>query len=383
MHIRRISENPGSLPPVKPPAPASSSSENQPADKALQASQPEATADSSQLESKNGKALTSVSLMTRPEAPMDGSQTGAKVPKAKAPASTGPKLTAIEVGGSILNDSNMFVKHEDDLGMTTSYAAHAHLDFANSNGSQTHVDLNNRSALHTQFLSQEHDLTHQSTLTVNEYEAGIRNNAWLMKSPHFSTGARLQYKSVDTNPASGWANVQAGLHSMAHLRQYQNHQNPFVGDQSYLTPMATLNFEDEKIKGHLYLKTEAETALGTMIPLQQRQDFKTPLRGDLSGSVKFGYAYRDKPLIYMKLDGNLSNDPLPYNRDQGTLGSAGLALGNEFTLMKRKNMDVNLFLETKVIQPFGNLPNNPLPDQPGKHDLLHEMFNLKLQLKLK
>lgn len=293
------------------------------------------------------------------------------------------QLTAVDLGSSILNDSNFLVKDEDDLGMTTSYTAHIKASFAHPNGSQTDVVFNNRSALHTQFLAKEKALTHQSTLTTNEFEVGVRNNHWLLHNPRFSTGAQLQYKGIDTDPHSGWANVQADLHQMGNLRQYQNHANPFVGNQAYLTPMATLDFADEKIHGKMYLKTEGHTALGTMIPLQQNRDFYTPLRADASGSVKFGYAYQDRPLIYLKLDGQLSNDPLPYDRDHGTLGSVGLALGNEFRLMQRKNMDVNLFLETKVIQPYGNLGHNPLPDQSGKHDLIHQMVNFKLQFKLK
>jgi hypothetical protein len=324
--------------------------------------------DSSHLDSKNGKAQPHVTFVQDP----------AQTEKAK-PA----KLTGIEVGGSILNDSNMFVQDEDDLGMTTSYTAYTKLAFSNANGSSTDIFLNHGSALHTQFLSKADQVTQQSTLTTQDFEVGVRNNAWLLSNPHFSTGAKLQFKGIDTNPASGWANVQADLHHFAGLRQYQNQANPYVSDAAYLTPMATLDFEQETIKAKIYLKTEAHTALGAMIPMQQNSDFYTPIRADASGSVKFGYAYQDKPLIYLKMDGGISNDPLPYNRDQGTLGAVGLALGNEFTLSKRKNRDINLLLETKVIQPFGNLPGNPLPDQPGKHELIHEMFNLKLQFKLK
>ena len=372
MQVRRLQDSPASLPPVNPAVPTTAQpkapSPNpiaETADKALNPAKPILQADSSQLDNKTGKALPTVSLMTDP------------------PAKQTTQLTSVDIGASMLNDSNLFVKNEDDLGMTTSYSAHANLGFAHANGSKTNVFLNNRSALHTQFLAQENDLTHQSTLTSNEFEVGIRNNAWLLKSPHFSSGAKLQYKGIDTNPASGWANVQAGLHDMAHLRQYQNHKNPFVSNQSYLTPMLTLDFENENIQGKLYLKTEAQTALGTMIPLQQKRDFQTPLRADASGSVKFGYAYRDKPLIYLRAEGNLSNDPLPYNRDHGTLGSVGLAIGNEFTVLRRKNMDITLAMETKVLQPYGNFSNSPLPNQPGKHDLIHEMVNLKLQIKLK
>ncbi|PKL79701.1 MAG: hypothetical protein CVV27_01475 [Candidatus Melainabacteria bacterium HGW-Melainabacteria-1] len=384
MQIRLRQDPPCSLPELKPsaqtpppgdpvagPHPATPDPSNPPS------TAQDAKPDSSQVTSKSGNAMPVMSLLPDPPPTSDPTKPGAK------PDPKPFKLTSVDVGASILNDSNLFVKDEDDLGMTTSYAAHANLSFLNRNGSQTDVSFNNRSALHSQFLARENDLTHQSTLTTNEFEVGIRNNDWLLNNPHFSAGAKLQYKGVDTNPASGWANVQAGLHDLGNLRQYQNHENPFVGDQAYLTPMLTLDFEDENIKGHLYLKTEAKTGFGTMIPMQQNRDFQTALRADAYGSVKFGYAYRDRPLIYLKMDGNISNDPLPYNRDHGTLGAMGLAIGNEFSLMKRKNMDLNLFLETRLLQPYGNLPNNPLPNQTGKHDLIHEMFNLKLQIKLK
>jgi len=365
------------LPELKPSAQTPPPGTQEPTGLESQQTTQELKSDSSHLASKTGKAMPVISLLSDPP-PSDPQQANQVKPETKP-----FRLSSVAFGASILNDSNLFVKNEDDLGMTTSYTAHARLAFANSNGSRTELFFNNRSALHSQLLLREEHLTHQSTLTTNEFEVGIRNNAWLLHNPHLSAGAKLQYKGIDTNPASGWANVQASLHEMANLRSYQNHQNPFVGNQAYLTPMVTLDFEAERIQGPLYLKTEAQTGLGTMIPLQQNRDFQTPLRADAYGSVKFGYAYQERPLIYLKMDGHISNDPLPYNRDHGTLGALGLALGNEFSLMQRKNMDVNLFLETRLLKPYGNLPNNPLPDQTGKHDVIHEMFNLKLQLKFK
>lgn len=294
------------------------------------------------------------------------------------------KLTGIDIGSSILNDSNMFVKNEDDLGMTTSYTAGTNFSFLNNNDSKTNIFINNSSALHTQFLSKENSITNQSLLTTKDFEVGFNNNSWLLKNPNFSTGAKIQFKDIDTNTSSGWANVQKGLHNFANLRQYQNQENPFVSDESYLTPMITMDFEKEKIvKEKLYFKTEVKTAVGPMIPMQQNSKFYTPVRADAYSSVKIGYSYMNHPLIYLKADGNISNEPLPYNRDQGTLGVVGVAIGNEIPLMKREKVDVTLFLESKVLKPYGNLPNNPLPDQSGKHDIIHEMFNVKLRINFK
>lgn len=384
MHINLTPEPTGGPIPVKPvvqPAtsPAQAASEPAPA-AAAQAVE----SDRAEVESKPGKARPTINLVSEdPPAKGAANGTGSDAPAAKPRPPRPFSLIGVEVGGSILNDSNFFVKHEDDLGMTTSYGAQLGLSISHIDGSKSNLFFKNRSALHTQFLGREGTLTHQSLLTTNELEVGGRTNAGLFKDPRFSVGGRLSYKGIDTNPHSGWANVQTRLHESANLRQYQNHENPFVNDQAYLTPMATLDFEDEAIKGRLYTKTEADAGLGTMIPLQGNQDFMTPLRADASGSFKFGYAYHDKSIVYLKMSGELSNDPLPYQRDHGTLGSFGLALGNEFRLVNGKNMDLNLGLETRVIQPFGNLGNNPLPNQTGKHDLIHEMFNLKVKIALK
>lgn len=351
--------------------------------------------DSSKLESKLGKASSNISLVDPPKDNEDKKPKNTKDKltekkttevsnKQSESQKSSFKLKSVEVGGSILNDSNFLVKNEDDLGMTTSYTAHTNLSFSGRNNSKTNIFLNNNSALHTQFLSKENNVTKQSLLTTQDFEIGINNNKIIGKNPDFSFGAKIQYKNIDTNPNSGWANFQKSFHDLGHLRQYDNQENPFVNDQSYVTPMITMDYEKEKIGNNkLYFKSEVKAAAGMMIPMQQNSNFYTPVRADAYGSVKFGYSHNSMPLIYVKADANLSNEPLPYNRDHGTAGSVGLAIGNEISLAKKKKMDVSLLLETKVVQPFGNLPNNPLPDQYGKHDMIHEMFNLKLKINLK
>lgn len=292
------------------------------------------------------------------------------------------QLTEIDFGGSYLNDSNVLVKHEDDLGMTTSYRAQANLGFAHTNGTQTNVHLEHQSALHTQFLSHANNVTEQSLLTTQGYSLGISNDALLGNAPEFSLGASINFKGIDTNPHSGWANTQAWLHESANLRQYQNQENPFAQNEAYLTPMLTAAYENESITSKSYLKAEAQAGVGPMIPLSQNHDFYSPLMAQASGSIQFGYAYRELPLVFLKVEGALSNEPLTYQRDHGTLGAVGFSIGNEFRLMRGEKADLSLFLESKVIQPFGNMTHNPLPDQSGKHDLIHEMLNFKLKLSL-
>ena len=147
--------------------------------------------------------------------------------------------------------------------------------------------------------------------------------------------------------------------------------------------MLTAAYENESITGKAYLKTEAQAGVGPMIPLQKQSDFYTPVMAQASGSIKFGYAYRELPIIFIKAEGGISNEPLTYHRDQGTLGAVGFSIGNEFKLMRGEKADLSLFLESRVLKPFGNLPNNALPAQVGKHDFIHEMVNFKLKLTLK
>lgn len=322
--------------------------------------------DQNQIKSQAGLAMPSLDLDLPQYSPQEGA-----------------RLTEIELGGGYLNDSNFFVKQEDDLGMTTSYRAQANLGFTHASGSETHVNLDHRSALHSQFLSQANDITEQSLITTQDYTLGVSNNAFLNKDPRLSAGVSLNFKGMDTNPHSGWANTQASLHEQANLRQYHNQENPFVQNESYLTPMLTAAFENESITGKRYLKTEAQVGMGPMIPLQQNRDFYSPLMAKASGSIKFGYAYRELPIVFLKVEGGVSNEPLPYQRDHGTLGAVGFSIGNEFKLRRGEKADLSLFLESKVIQPFGNMTHNPLPDQSGKHDLIHEMVNVKLKLTLK
>lgn len=342
-----LPENNPPATPSKSPVPPKTSSRQPVAQQAV------VQADQSQIQSKTGQALPNL------------------------------KLTEVDFGGSYLNDSNVLVQHEDDLGMTTSYRAEANLKFTDATGSQTRINLDHRSALHSQFLSQANDVTEQSLITTQDYSLGVSNNTLLNSAPELSVGASLNFKGIDTNPHSGWANTQAQLHESANLRQYHNQENPFVKNEAYITPMLTAAYENESITGHLYLKTEAQVGVGPMIPLTLNHDFYSPLMAQASGGIKFGYAYRELPIVFMKVEGGLSNEPLTYQRDHGTLGAVGFSIGNEFKLMRGKKADLSLFLESKVLKPFGNMSQNPLPDQSGKHDLIHEMVNFKLKLTLK
>ena len=132
------------------------------------------SADQAQIQSRPGLALPTIDLELPPGIEASGVSLSPHDPPSK-----GLRLTDVDLGGSYLNDSNLFVNNEDDLGMTTSYRAQANLHFADAAGSQTRLNLDHRSALHSQFLSQANNLTEQSLITTQDYKLGVSNNALL------------------------------------------------------------------------------------------------------------------------------------------------------------------------------------------------------------
>lgn len=117
-----------------------------------------------------------------------------------------------------------------------------------------------------------------------------------------------------------------------------------------------------------------------MIPLSQEQQLFTPIRAEAGAGVTIGHAPKEHPLIYLRTDAQISNEPLSTHKDHRTIGIVGVAIGNEIPIIKRDKINVILFMETQLIKPFGSYQmGNPLPDQPGKIDLNYKMVDFKLQ----
>jgi hypothetical protein len=311
------------------------------------------------------------------------------------------KLKTVTFGGGQFNDSNMFVKAPDDLGMTASFDIGANFSFADKYNSKTDIYLLNQSSLHSQFLGSNqvylgddnfeskydydndgnYELIDQSILSVNSFMIGAKNNTFLIKNPNISIGAMLGVKTINTDPNSSWGQFQGNRHHNNELRTYSNQSNPFMTNESYITPMATIDFEKASIyKAHCYLKSEASIAAGPVIPLQSRSLLYTPIQANIKAAMAVGYAPKQHPLIYLRAEANLSNESLPYERDNATIGIVGVAIGNEIPLIRRDKIKVLLLMETKIAKPFGNNNfSNSLPNQSGKQDILHKAIDVKLR----
>lgn len=294
------------------------------------------------------------------------------------------KLKGISFGGEYLNDSNMFMKVEDDLGMTSSFSGHLNLMFSDKNNSMTNFGLEYQPSLHTQLLSIDDDHEKQSVISSSKYIFSVKNNSFLINNKDFSIGTFLKYSRFNTDPDSGFANVQLNLHDNHGFTSYLNQENPYVQDESYITPGISIDYEKIKIlKGKCYLKAEAALGLGAMIPLKKETQLYTPIQGSLRTAMTIGYAPKGHPLIYLKVDTGISNEPLPYNRDHGMLGVVGVGIGNEIPLMKKDKLDIILFLETKMLKPYGSREGGPIPAQSGRRDIIHSMAFVKLKFILK
>ena len=165
------------------------------------------------------------------------------------------------------------------------------------------------------------------------------------------------------------------------LREYNNINNPHMNNEAYISTMGTVDYEKIKaFKGSCYLKTNANAGVGFMIPLSGEQQLFTPIRAEAGAGVTAGYSPKEHPLIYPRTDAQISNEPLSTQKDHGTIGIVGVAIGNEIPIIKRDKINVILFMETQLIKPFGSYQlGNPLPDQPGKFDFNHKMVDFKLQ----